>query len=279
MSRSLAAVIVCALSLPVSPALAKITKIEITSTEPAFGGASFGATGAYDRLIGRAEGTLDPKDPANAIIQDISLAPRNAQGLVEYSTAIEILKPRDMAKGNRILFFEVNNRGNKLAPSVFDEGVTGGLPDRNNLTSPGDGWLMRQGYTMVWFGWEMDVLPKLGHLGLAPIVAKNRDGSPITGILRDELIAAKPTPTLALSASWQVRGYPPDTYDSYAAASLDTGADAQGFAPTLTVRARAGPANADPRFRLELRLLPGRQAEARRQAHLLREGLPARQAL
>ena len=223
--------------LAAATAEAKITKIEILTSEPAFGGASFGDTGAYDRLIGRAEGVLDPADPANAIIQDLKLAPRDAQGLVAYSTAIEILRPHYPAKSNHVLFFEVNNRGNKLSVSAFDDGVTGSLADRNNLTSAGDGWLMRQGFTMIWFGWEMDVAAKMGHLGLAPIVAKNADGSPLTGIVRDELIAAAATPTLALSASWQVQAYPEGTYDSYPAASLDNAA-ADGFQPTLTVRAR-----------------------------------------
>jgi hypothetical protein len=238
MSRPFAVAAACALCLIAAPAAAKITKIEILSSEPAFGGASFGGVGAYDRLLGRAEGVLDPADPANSIIQDLTLAPRDA-GLVHYSTAIEILKPHDLAKGNRTLFFEVNNRGNKLGIGAFDDGVTGTTPDRNGLTSPGDGWLMRQGYTMIWFGWEMDVEPKLGHLGLAPIVAKNDDGSPLTGIVRDELVADIATPTLPLWSSWQVHTYPDGTFDSYPPASLDNAASGpDGFQPTLMVRAR-----------------------------------------
>jgi hypothetical protein len=95
--------------------------------------------------------------PANLIlqippilgIQDINLAPRNARGMVKYVTNVELLKPADMARGNRILFFEVKNRGNKLAPGSFNAGVMGGVTDRNALSSAGDGWLMRKGYTMV----------------------------------------------------------------------------------------------------------------------------------
>jgi hypothetical protein len=218
---------------------ARVSRIEILSNEPAFGGAGFGETGAYDRLTGRAYGVLDPADPANAVIQDLSLAPRNAQGLVEYSTAVEILKPHDMARGNRILMFEVNNRGNKLALGAFNDGVTGDGVARNSLASPGDGWLMRQGYTLIWFGWEMDAFPKLGHLGLTPIVARNGDGSPVTGVVRSEMITAAPTPSLPLSASQQVQYYPPDTYDAYPTAHLDNAASQpDGFVPSLTVRAR-----------------------------------------
>ena len=132
--RGMAAVLTAAMALSVPAAQARVTRIEITRTEPAFGGASFGNVGAYERLIGRASGELDPADPANAIIQDLNLAPRNARGLVEYTTDIEILKPVDMARGNRILFYEVNNRGNKLAINAFNEGVPLGIANRNALT-------------------------------------------------------------------------------------------------------------------------------------------------
>ena len=128
-----------------SGANARITHIEISKREPAFGGQSFGDTGGYEHLTGRVTGELNPADPANSGIQDINLAPRNERGMVEYVTNIELLKPADMARGNRILFFEVNNRGNKLAPGSFNVGVAGGVADRNALSSAGDGWLMRAG--------------------------------------------------------------------------------------------------------------------------------------
>jgi Alpha/beta hydrolase domain len=241
MGHSLAAVAIGVLAWAVSPSVgeAKITRIEILKSEPAFAGATFGEVGRYQHLSGRVFGELDPADPANAIIQDIALAPRNARGMVEYATDIEFLKPEDVGRGNRILLFEVNNRGNKLAPGNFNEGVAGTLPERNGLSSPGDGWLMRQGYTMVWFGWEMDVLPGMNRIGMPPIVAHNRDGSPITGIVRSEIIAPAPAASLPISLSQQIQNYPPGSYDSYPAASLDNQTPAaDGFLPTLTVRAR-----------------------------------------
>jgi hypothetical protein len=218
---------------------ARITHIEIAKTEPAFGGQSFGDAGAYDRLTGRVTGELDPADPANSGIQDINLAPRNERGMVEYVTNVELLKPADMAKGNRILFFEVNNRGNKLAPASFNAGVAGGVADRNALSSAGDGWLMGLGYTMVWFGWEMDVRPGMSRVGMPAIVAHNHDGSPITGTVRSEIITPVPATSVPISLSQQIQNYPLDSYDSYPTASVDNSAPfADGFLPTLTVRAR-----------------------------------------
>ena len=223
----------------VANADARITRIEITQTEPAFGGQSFGDAGPYEHLTGQVAGELDPADPANSGIQDINLAPRNTRGMVEYVTNIELLKPADMARGNRILFFEVNNRGNKLAPVNFNAGVAGGVAEKNALSSAGDGWLMRAGYTMVWFGWEMDVRPGMSRVGMPPIVAHNHDGSPITGLVRSEIITPVPTTSVPISLSQQIQNYPIDSYDSYPTARTDNSAPfADGFLPTLTVRAR-----------------------------------------
>ncbi|MBV9431370.1 MAG: hypothetical protein JO137_06060 [Hyphomicrobiales bacterium] len=191
-------------AVSVSLAEARVTRIEIEKTDWAFGGGSFGKSGPYQLLTGHVVGELDPADPANAIIQDINLAPRNARGMVEYKTPIEILKPADMARGNHVLFFEVNNRGNKLALGAFDEGVTGGAADRNALTSPGDGWLLRSGYTMVWFGWEMDVLPGMNRIGMPPVIAGNHDGSPVTGIVRSEMITPVEAASLPIGLSQQI---------------------------------------------------------------------------
>ncbi len=230
---------VAAIGFTMAEADARITHIEITKTEPAFGGQSFGDVGPYEHLTSRVTGELDPADPANSGIQDINLAPRNARGMVEYVTNVELLKPVEMARGNRILFFEVNNRGNKLAPVSFNEGVAGGVADRNALSSSGDGWLMRAGYTMVWFGWEMDVRPGLSRVGMPPIVAHNHDGSAITGIVRSEIITPVPATSLPISLSQQIQNYPVDSYDSYPTASLDNSTPfPDGFLPTLTVRAR-----------------------------------------
>src|SRR4051794_17371969 len=122
------------------PAEARITRLEINSVEPAFGGQAFGATGAYERLLGKAYGEVDPKDVKNAIIQDIALSPRNARGMVEYRTDLEILRPADRQKGNGTLFFNVVNRGNKHGIVSFNADVPqrpADLGDNNALKNAG----------------------------------------------------------------------------------------------------------------------------------------------
>jgi hypothetical protein len=192
---------------------AKITNIVIAKTTPVFEGATFGAVGAYEQLDGTAYGEVAPRDPLNAIIQDLELAPRNARGMVEYSMDISILKPIDMSKGNRTLLYETVNRGRKNLPFLNIGG---------DLTKPGDGLLQRQGYTLAWSGWEGDITT---GIRIALPVAVNADGSPITGRVRAEYILTAPVATVNITA-------PP----AYEAASLDNAG------ATLTRRVHQGDA-------------------------------------
>src|SRR5438067_200102 len=82
------------------PSDARVTKITILSTTPAYGGRVFGAAGAYEEIRGTASGELDPFDHHNAVITDINLAPRNANGKVTYTATFTMLKPVDMSKAS-----------------------------------------------------------------------------------------------------------------------------------------------------------------------------------
>lgn len=164
---------------------ARITGLTITAvTSPAFGGQSFGTVGQYEQLDGIAFGEVDPEDPLNAVIQDIGLAPRNTRRMVEYSMNFSILKPIDMSRGNRTLLYDVVNRGNK---------VVTGLNIGGSATAPGDGFLESQGYTIVWSGWEGDLT---SGIRITLPVARNLDGSEITGRVRAEYILGAPTSTV-----------------------------------------------------------------------------------
>ena len=218
---------------------ARIVRLDVVRTEPAFDGRSYGDPGPYQRIIARAYGEVDPADPKNAIIQDLSLAPRNARGMVEYSTDVEILKPADTSRGSGVLLFEVVNRGNKLAFGNFHDGVGGPVADRNGLKTPGDGFLLKEGHTIVWWGWEMDVRPGMNRVLMPPVVARNSDGSSITGLVRSEIITPRETNVVPISLSQQIQQYPPDSYDSYPTVNVDNKTPlADGFLPTLTVRTR-----------------------------------------
>lgn len=229
------AIALCAAAVAPGAAEAKITRIEITKVEPAFGGKSFGSVGAYERVTGKAYGEVDPLEPGNAVIQDIGLAPRNARGLVEYVTDIDILRPADRSKGNGILLLEVLNRGRKLAFNYFHVGAGGNEVELNALAKPGDLLLMQQGYSMVWLGWQADMLPGAGRLMLDVPVARHPDGSPVTGIVRSEFAPTAPTFVQNLSSGW----FTTMTHRSYPTVESDNRKPlADGFLPSLTVRAK-----------------------------------------
>lgn len=165
------------LTAPVAEA--RITKIEIMSTEsPTFGGTTFGSVGAYEKLRGKAHGEVDPADPRNALITDIELAPRTAGGKVTYSMDIYILKPVNLSQGNHKLFVEVNNRGNKL---FADLNRSSGGNNPTTAAHAGDAFLMHQGYSIAWNGWDISATPGGDRLTITVPEAKNPDGSTITG--------------------------------------------------------------------------------------------------
>ncbi len=123
---------------------AGISRLEITRVEsPTFDGHSFGNGGQYEKLVGRAFGQVDPGDPRNAVITDLSLAPRNSSGMVDYVTDIFILKPLDPTRSNHRLFFDVNNRGDMRALSSMDNATTG-ANDPTTAGEGGNGFLLEQ---------------------------------------------------------------------------------------------------------------------------------------
>ncbi|MEO7649947.1 MAG: hypothetical protein ABIZ80_05730, partial [Bryobacteraceae bacterium] len=103
---------------PLAPG--KLLRIELSERSDVLGNHSFGKTGPYERMIGKAYFAVDPKLPANQIIADIDKAPCNADGLVEFSSDIYVLKPRDPARGNGSVLYEVSNRGNKGMLAMFN---------------------------------------------------------------------------------------------------------------------------------------------------------------
>ena len=128
MKRTATAVLLGVFLISPQPARAEVKRIVVDKkVSPAFEGAPFGAAGQYETLAGRAYGELDPNDPHNAIITDIRLAPRNANGKVEYVATFFLVKPIDMSKSSRLMWHDVPNRGGRLtiAPAERNFGDIG----------------------------------------------------------------------------------------------------------------------------------------------------------
>jgi len=193
-------------------AWADVETIRIDRTEPFAAGQAFGSVGAYVRQIGVVRGSLDPDDPRNAVIGNLHRAPRNAQGRVEYEADIFILRPADLAKSNRRVLYEVNNRGRKFLMHWVDD-APATTPASNNdpksASDAGNAWLMRQGYILVWTGWDPDA-PKRNSGMSMRVPAASEGGKAITQRIRDEIVAGTRGPADVVQAGL-----------SYPVASLD----------------------------------------------------------
>jgi hypothetical protein len=133
---------------------ARVVRIAVEHTE---------TVGSYVKQTGHFSGELDPKLPLNAIIQDLRLAPHNSRGQVEYSATFTLLYPSDQAKISGVLMYEVPNRGNSPL----------------NARIPQDA--LNAGYAMLSSGWQGDLTPQGALETLTVPVARNPDGSSITG--------------------------------------------------------------------------------------------------
>ena len=139
-----------------------ITRFVIQRRERFAGGYEFPITGAYEKLVGKVYGEVDPKNRLNKVIVNLDKAPRNRRGRVEYWSDFCILKPVDMARGNGKIFFDAPNRGSKRIVSFSQRCAA--TNDPSTLEDAGNGFLMRQGYTIVWCGWQGDLMPQKNWL-------------------------------------------------------------------------------------------------------------------
>lgn len=176
------AALTLSLLLSATVARANIVKIEITRVEPA------GPT--HERITGKAYGELDPSDPKNAVITDIELAPRNARGKVEYVTTFTLVRPTEMTKASGVLVYTVVNRG-------------GG----NAMPHP-------DGHVTFVSGWQGDIAPTSTNQTIQVPVAKNRDGSSITGLLVLRFTNPNGYTTSLTIPRGQPSPYPPASLDT-----------------------------------------------------------------
>ncbi|MBC8282168.1 MAG: hypothetical protein H8E48_15415 [Chloroflexi bacterium] len=182
-----------------------VTSIDIKERGPYSEGRSFGDVGAYEQLDGTVHFAVDPADPANALITDVALAPKNSDGLVEFSADFRIVKPVDQQKGSRKLFFDVVNRGKPLSLLRINSGPEDAPMDEGN------GFQMRRGYTQVWCGWQHDFPDTPGFLKVQVPNAADANG-PVTGRIAVTIQPNKPSNSEMLSDRGHIP-YPANNLD------------------------------------------------------------------
>jgi len=163
-------------------ACAGVVDVQVASRTDVQGGAAFGRSGAYERLSGKVIFSVAAVDPHNRGIVDLERASNLRGGRVEFSADFVALRPKAAHRANGTMVLEIPNRGRPRIVSLVD----GGDPDLSK--SAGDGWLLKQGYTIVSLGWQWDAVGDDALKLYAPIATDH--GKPIMGLLRGDLMPA-----------------------------------------------------------------------------------------
>ncbi len=173
------------------PALeARVTRVEIISRTDVLGGKAFGAAGAYERITGRVYFSVRMANSHNRVIVDLQNAENLQKGEVEFSADFVAVRPKDPSKSNGTMLLENPNRGHARILSLVDGG------DEDLSKDTGDGWLLRNGFTVAALGWQWDAVGQDALHIYAPI-AKDH-GKTITGLLRGDFMLPTKTDEVPL---------------------------------------------------------------------------------
>jgi len=167
--RWMAALMAAAGLAATSAVQARVTRIVVDEVRPL---AAPGEPVAYEQVAGRAYGELDPRNPRNALITDIGFG-KDADGKLRYVATFVVTKPVDMARASGLMWHDVPNRGRPVAINAIER-------------STGD-----VGLASAWQGdnagsTAVPAVPAMAVNGahwLQLPVAKQADGSPITGLV------------------------------------------------------------------------------------------------
>ena len=185
MTRPVSALATLSLLLVAATASADVVRVEVDARHDVADGRAYGLAGSYEALRGMVHFEVDPANPANRVVTDIDLAPRNDRGMVEFRSNFFLLKPTDVTRGNGTVLYEVSNRGGKGMLGYFNNAA--GSRDPRTAEEMGDGFLLENGFSLLWLGWQFDVPMREGQMRLHTPVATD-DGATITGLVRSEVV-------------------------------------------------------------------------------------------
>ena len=188
--------------------------IELIETERSIfaDGRQFKNHGSYEIIKGYIVFNIDPNSRFFAGVTDIKKAPKNRKGLVEFKSDFLILRPSESGKGNRSIFFEWVNRGNIRCLQFFNDAIGSNFPIKADHV--GNGFLFRNGYTIVFCAWQGDLLAGDDRFLMELPVAKN-NGKSIKGLVRSQFILEQNgIKTQPLSGWYNTRSHPTVSMDS-----------------------------------------------------------------
>ena len=179
-----------------------VTGLDVQIRRLLANGKTFGDVGAYEEIRGVIRFAVDPLHSNNHPVTDIARAPRDKNGRVTFESDIVILRPVDPVQGSRRVLFDVLNRGKRLALSFFNNAEREVIGPDTPVDAPlevGNGYLMREGWTVVWTGWQADAPPWPAIQRLRAPEALDDGGGRLTGRVFSQFQAMAPVPHFLLS--------------------------------------------------------------------------------
>lgn len=172
-----------AAALFVRPLAAEVLRIDVAARSDVAAGAPYGSSGPYEKLRGTLHFGVDPKAAANRRVTDLDLAPTGDR--VEFTADFFLLKPKDVARGNGALLLEVSNRGRKgILPMLSHAAASLDPTEPHEL---GDGFLLEQGFSLLWVGWQFD--PPPAEPDLLRVYPPTTDpGLSVKGLVRSDFV-------------------------------------------------------------------------------------------
>ncbi len=134
--------------LPSLSAQAVVSGYDIEIDRLYANGASFGSVGQFREIRGTLFFEVDPKNSQNQVIAGLQQAPLNSEGLVTFSSDFLLITPLNSENGNQVAIVDIPNRGNQIMTRLNNPGID---------SDGGDDFLMVEGYTQLWLGWEDDI--------------------------------------------------------------------------------------------------------------------------
>jgi hypothetical protein len=170
---------------------ASLDRVEIEHYSKVLNGQPFGLSGPYEQFVGTMYFSIDPSNEINKVITDIEFAPLNSNQRVEFHSNFTLIKPIDTEKGNGTVLFGTSNRGDRRLLTFFNHASANTRWDAAIPETPenyGDGFLMDQGFSLLWVGWQFD--PSLAKTGASRsfVPQATNVSSPITGLVRSDFV-------------------------------------------------------------------------------------------
>jgi hypothetical protein len=179
---SLLAVLLC-FTIPLE---ARVVRVEVSSRTDVLNGQQFGEAGAYERIVGRVYFSVAVANLHNRRIVDLDKAEDLKDGEVAFSSDFIAVRPSDEKKGSGSMLLEIPNRGRGRIIGLVDGG------DWDLSKDLGDGWLLRNGYTIVTLGWQWDATGPNAVRLYAPVAKA------LTGLRRGDLMPWQPMQVIPL---------------------------------------------------------------------------------